>query len=65
MEKNPADPEENKSRTDAAVGGRGEVHLEAGDVLLALPIEHRHVPSLSLQRFAISQGSVSIVSALA
>ncbi len=39
MEKNPADPEENKSRTDAAVGGRGEVHLEAGDVLLALPIE--------------------------
>ena len=39
VEKNPADPRENKSRREAVVGERGKVPFEAGDALLALPIE--------------------------
>lgn len=59
--KNPADPEKNRIRRESVVSERGKVHLEAGDTLLAVPIES--TASMFLLSpfwwFAISQGSVT------
>ena len=59
--KKPADPQENKSRTEAVVGERGKEHFEAEDALLALPIESTAVMFLlsPFRLFTVSQGLVS------
>lgn len=40
LEKNPAEPGENKSRRDAVVGEKEKVPFKAGDALLALLREY-------------------------
>ena len=61
VEKNPADPGENKSMRQAVLEEREKAHFEAGDALLTLPIESStgmlllHLLCIS----SISQRSVS------
>jgi len=59
--KYPADPEKNISGRESVVGERGNVHLEAGDSLLALPIASTANMFLlsPFPQFAVSQESVS------
>lgn len=53
-------PKENKSRREAVMGERGKVSFEAGDALLALPINTTHMRRKILFKPACSDFQVLI-----